>query len=264
MTVACIVQARQGSTRLPNKVLADIAGKPMITRVLERCMAIPGVDIVVCATPSDDEELIRAASATTEVVGGSEADVLDRYVDAAYFTEADVIMRVTGDCPLIDPVICGQVLDLFLKHKAGYASNVYPDRSFPKGLDCEVFSRDVLLDAARISTAAYDREHVTPWMQRQASVVVLSQKPNRSYMRWVVDTQADLDFVRSVYAGGNPVSQEATLDIVRKLGTQQYDPIYVAGEGEMVCLLSDGSFVVVHPDRVPFRVTPDGVVENVE
>ncbi len=147
MTIAVIVQARLGSKRFPNKVLAQLAGKPVLQHVLERCKEIKGVDVVDCAIPRRDakalEELILEWGSCVWVQAGDENDVLTRYLGAARFVDASVIMRITGDCPLIDPDVCGEVLAKFQEGGYDYVSNVYP-RTWPKGLDCEVFSREVL------------------------------------------------------------------------------------------------------------------------
>jgi spore coat polysaccharide biosynthesis protein SpsF (cytidylyltransferase family) len=154
-------------------MMLSLGGMPVIRRVLERCLEIPGIDKVVCATPLEKSEPLRKEATVlgVKVVQGSEHDVLGRYRKAALLVNADVIMRVTGDCPLIDPKICGQVLEL-MEDGVDYASNVMP-RGFPKGYDCEVFTMDALERAHREADDPYDREHVTPYMQRNMHCVNL-------------------------------------------------------------------------------------------
>lgn len=201
MTVACIVQARMGSKRFPGKVLAPLAGKPVLQHVLEKCKEIDGVDEVVCAIPYTPENEILYELAWKWGVKswlGSEDDVLSRYVRARIAVEADTIMRITADCPLIDPDVCGNVLKLFQESGADYASNVLP-RTFPQGLDCEVFSMKTLTMANAEATDAYDREHVTPIMQRaDIKRVNYSQAVNLSALRWTVDYPDDIPWLESM------------------------------------------------------------------
>jgi spore coat polysaccharide biosynthesis protein SpsF len=156
----CIVQARTGSKRLPGKVLLPLNGHTVIGEVLTRCKRIPSVDEVVCAIPAD-APLLQEAAKYCSVFVGSEHDVLRRYAEAASKHDADIVMRITGDCPLISPELCGEVLAKFKREGADYASNIEP-RTFPKGLDCEVFSRNLLFLA---NDEDHEREHVTTWMR---------------------------------------------------------------------------------------------------
>lgn len=161
MMAVCIVQARLNSTRLPRKVLLPLNGHTVLNEVLERCKTIPGIDRVVCAVPDGETELIDCAlKFGVTVIAGPEHDVLTRYYRAARATDADIVLRVTADCPLISPELCGEVLATLKRENAGYASNVWP-RTFPKGVDCEAFTFKTLRDAYLNST---EREHVTTWM----------------------------------------------------------------------------------------------------
>jgi len=204
-----VVQARLGSTRLPGKALADIAGRPMIAHVMARIGATPGVDEVVLATTSsaaDDALADFARSAGVACVRGSVDDVLDRFWWAARASPADAIVRVTADCPLLDPAVSGRVVAEFLRHAPGvdYASNVHPP-SYPDGLDTEVIAREALERAWRESSPASsrDREHVTPyiWERRPEAFrrVNVEHGEDLSALRWTVDDARDLGFVRSVY-----------------------------------------------------------------
>lgn len=155
-----------GSTRLPGKVLLPLNNHTVIGEVLTRCKRIPGVDEVVCVIPIGDLELYREAGkyVHTRMGPGDENDVLSRYYYAAYARRADIIVRVTGDCPLISPELCGVVVAALKSSTADYASNVHP-RSVPKGLDCEAFTFDALRYAQR-DAEPHEREHVTTWMRR--------------------------------------------------------------------------------------------------
>jgi len=204
MTTACIVQARMGSTRLPAKVLKDIAGEPALGHVLRRCRAIPGVEVVVCATVDhEDSEPIEALARSygAEVYRGSETDVLDRYARAARAVAADVVMRVTSDCPLIDPGLCGEVIALRAEAEADYAANNF-SHGFPHGLDCDVFTRGALERADREAREPYDREHVTTWMKRQSGFKqarVDGPGDERARYRWTLDYPEDLAFFRALF-----------------------------------------------------------------
>ena len=220
MTVACVVQARMGSTRLPGKIMLDLAGRPVICHVIERAKRIPGVDVVVCATPKEKaSELIHAFArgAGAEIFSGSETDVLDRTLGAARSVAADHVVRVTSDCPLIDPEICGEVLRGVVFDRADYASNVDP-RTYPQGLDCEAFTISALVMADRSTSAKYDREHATPWLRRPGSNLTRKNKRSGDVSlagkRWTLDWPEDLEFFRAVYSHGKPQSMGDVLAIL--------------------------------------------------
>ena len=200
---AVIVQARANSTRFPRKVLADLCGKPVLWHVLSRCQKIKGADVVVLAVPDEpdsDQLEVVAHNLGIIVVRGSETDVLSRYLKAARIVAADRIMRITADCPLIDPEVCSQVLEVARLPGVDYVSNVMP-RTFEKGLDCEVFTRWVLELAARNATDLYDREHVTPYIQRAPHlnrINVESGNPDYANQNLCVDTPEDLERVKEV------------------------------------------------------------------
>ncbi len=204
MTLAVIVQARWGSSRLPGKVLQDLGGVPALKHVLDRCARIPQADEVVCAVPDteDSDPVARTAEQLGyKVVRGSETDVLSRYAKAAHSVNATTVMRVTSDCPMIDPKICGEVIHLLKRTGAGYACNNMPAK-FPHGLDCDVFPAKHLYDADEQATSAYDREHVTPWIRSREGVRRASlQGPGEplSNFRWTLDYPEDLDFMRALF-----------------------------------------------------------------
>jgi spore coat polysaccharide biosynthesis protein SpsF len=202
---AIIVQARYGSSRLPGKVLKQLAGRTILEHVLSRCLAIPSADLVVCSTTEGTRE--DAIESIAEAMGvhvfrGSETDVLDRYARSAEAVQADIVMRVTSDCPLIDPTVCDDVLRLRESSAADYAANnLIPE--WPHGLDCEAFTIDALLAADREATGSYDREHVTPWIRRCESYqrVNLSNPAGcHANLRWTLDYQKDFDFFEALFA----------------------------------------------------------------
>lgn len=201
---ACIVQARIGSTRLPGKVLAPLGNAPVLHHVLRRCQMIAGVDEVVCATvEGKDGEPVAALARKLgiTVFRGPETDVLARYHGAAHAVGADIVMRVTSDCPLIDPEICAAVLRLREEKNADYATNNMPP-SWPHGLDCEAFTIAALDEAAETATDPADREHVTPWIRRNRAfrrVNLPAAGGEFSEQRWTLDYPEDLAFLRAVY-----------------------------------------------------------------
>ena len=205
--IAVVVQARMGSSRLPGKTLADIGGRPMLGRLVDRARLIPGVEQVVIATtdrPADKAILRFAEAEGLPASTGSETDVLDRVYGAACRFGVSVIVRVSPDCPMLDPAVSGLVLDRFLKAggKLDYASNTQPP-SFPDGLDTEVFALEALERARREAQLLSEREHVTPYIWKQPDKFRLDNvrhETDLSALRWTVDTAADLEFVRAVYA----------------------------------------------------------------
>jgi spore coat polysaccharide biosynthesis protein SpsF len=209
MTLAVIVQARMTSTRLPGKVLKDIGGASALKRCLDRCRRIPGMDSLIVAVPDteEDEPVAREALLCgASVVRGHPSDVLNRYAKAARAGEASVVMRVTSDCPLIDPAICGRVIELFERSGADYACNNMPAR-FPHGLDCEVFKAEALLRADLEAKDPYDREHVTPWIRKNKHYVhacLLGPGRGLETLRWTLDQADDLEFFRALFRTFGP------------------------------------------------------------
>jgi spore coat polysaccharide biosynthesis protein SpsF len=203
--VVIIVQARMTSSRLPGKSTMDVAGKPLLRHCLERLQSCRSHDELILATgdsESDDPTAALCASLDLTCVRGSLDDVLARYGAAAEAGRAEVIVRVTGDCPLIDPGIVDQVVDAFLATDCDYASNVH-DRSVPLGGDTEVFSRAALDAAVREADKPYEREHVTPFIYMRPERFALLDvdcglRRDRPY-RLCVDTEADLALIRAVF-----------------------------------------------------------------
>jgi spore coat polysaccharide biosynthesis protein SpsF len=161
--VVAVVQARCGSERLPGKVLLPLAGRPVVEHVLRSAQATPSIDDVVLATttgPADDELAALGEALGVRTTRGSEDDVLGRFVAALDGDPADVVVRLTADNPLLDPAVTGAVVRRFAQGDCDYASN-NGERSWPRGLDCEVLSRDALARADRDGQRPEDREHVT-------------------------------------------------------------------------------------------------------
>lgn len=201
-----IVQARMGSTRLPGKVLADLCGRPMLAQQLRRLQACRNADDIVIATTtsaSDDEVVDLARAHGVRWFRGDERDVLGRYVGAAAESGADVVARITADCPLIDPAVTDRVIAAAAAGDADYASNVLR-RTYPKGLDAEAFPVDVLTRLDRLARSGPAREHVT-WFIREERPELFVRSSiedvlDHSSLRWDVDTADDLAYVRHLYA----------------------------------------------------------------
>ncbi|RPG38423.1 MAG: spore coat polysaccharide biosynthesis protein F [Muricauda sp. TMED12] len=202
-TVA-IVQARWGSSRLPGKVLLALGGTNVLEQVLARCHAIAGVDAVCCAVSDDlssEPVAEEAAKCGAAVTRGPLNDVLERYRSAAEVTEADVVLRVTSDCPLIDPKVCAAVLDLRERENLHYACNNMPP-SWPHGIDCEAFTRDALERAAREASASYEREHVTPWIRNNKTLTrgnLAGPGGDTQAYRWTIDYREDYEFLCALW-----------------------------------------------------------------
>ncbi|MFN2453664.1 MAG: cytidylyltransferase domain-containing protein [Pyrinomonadaceae bacterium] len=206
MRTICLIQARMGSTRLRGKVLQLILGRPMLWWDVYRINRCRFVDQVVIATTTDERDDVIVELCQREgwaYSRGSEDDVLDRYYQAAKEWDAECIVRITSDCPLIDPQVSDYVIAGF--HSAAphldYASNI-AQRTYPRGLDTEVFSRQALERAWHEDGSIQRREHVTPFIAQQPDKFRLHSICNPvdySQHRWTVDTAEDLALVRLVY-----------------------------------------------------------------
>ena len=224
MKVVAILQARMGSTRLPGKVLLDLAGRTMLARVVRRVRRAPGIDEVVVATSvasGDDPIVEECRRLDAACFRGSEPDVLDRYYRAAAALQADVAVRITADCPLIDPGESGRVVRAFLERKPDYASNILC-RTYPRGLDTEVMTAATLARAWREATEPYQRTHVTPYVYQHPErfrLLAVTGEEDLSVHRWTVDAPDDLELVRAVYLrmdGEDAFSWHDVLRLVRE------------------------------------------------
>lgn len=218
MNVVAIVQARIGSSRLPGKVLKSLGDGTMLDQVLTRCQAIEGVDAVCCAIPAgrgDDPVADAAQRLGVHVVRGSERDVLDRYEQAANRLNADVVLRVTSDCPFLDPAVAADVVRLVILSGFDYACNNMPP-TWPHGFDCEAVTRDWLACAAASAGAPADREHVTPWLRRNTNVRranLRSPSPALAAYRLTVDRPEDLALAQALFRKpGAAAGLQALLD----------------------------------------------------
>lgn len=200
----CIVQARMSSTRLPGKVLKHLAGKTVLAHVLERCAITPNLNEVVVAIPDDpvdDPVVEEARKLGFPIWRGSQLDVLDRYYKTAVAFKADIIQRITSDCPLTDPEINGRVLALFDEF-VDYASNNWRFE-WPHGLDVEVFSFDWLEMAWREAYLPEHREHVSPFIREHPDLrqaFLPGPKGQAACWRWTLDTPEDFTLMQELFA----------------------------------------------------------------
>lgn len=226
MVIAIIVQARMASTRLPGKVLKEVMGKPLLEYQIERLKRVKAADTLIIATTINqtDEPIIDLCNhLSVKYFRGSEENVLARYYYAAKESKADVIVRVTSDCPLIDPKIISQIIEFYIHNypKYDYVSNTL-ERTFPRGMDTEVFSFESLEQAFNESTKNPEREHVTPFIYQNSQRYKLK---NINYIsdvskyRWTVDTPEDFELIRLIlenyhFATNNSFDLEDCLQLV--------------------------------------------------
>lgn len=219
MRTVAIVQARMGSTRFPNKVMSLVTGVPIIELLLRRLSLAKSLTQIVVATPIDprNDELVRhVESLGFEVFRGSEIDVLDRYYQTALTFGADVIVRITGDCPLIDPTIVDEVINLFVESDVDYVSNTSPP-TYPDGLDTEVFTINSLTIAHAEAITSAQREHVTPFIRESGRFRTTNLKcaNDLSHIRWTVDEPVDLEVVRNLFEHFAPRQDFNWKEVVR-------------------------------------------------
>ncbi|MGF1679611.1 MAG: aminotransferase class III-fold pyridoxal phosphate-dependent enzyme [Candidatus Methylacidiphilales bacterium] len=208
MNVVALIQARMGSTRFPGKVMKPLAGRPMIQTMLERLSRAQRISKIVVATsikPENDPLADIVTSLGFGVFHGDENDVLDRFYHAAVEHHADAVIRLTADCPLIDPEVVDAVVEAFQQGGVDYASNVEPP-TFPDGLDTEVFSFAVLERAWKEATQPLEREHVTPYLRKNDFFpkINIAAETDWSAERWTVDEPADLVVMENILAHFSP------------------------------------------------------------
>lgn len=205
-----VVQARMTSTRFPGKVLASLAGRPALHLLLERLVRASELDGVVVATstdPTDDAVAVAAEAAGVDVLRGPLDDVLERYRIAGETIGCDAIVRITADCPLIDPRTVDLVVRRWREGTEDYVANCFEPRTYPPGFDTEVVSRQALVTAAAEATDPEDREHVTPFIRgrpERFTQAKVELNPPAGRIRLVLDTPEDLEYLRSLVAEVGP------------------------------------------------------------
>jgi spore coat polysaccharide biosynthesis protein SpsF len=238
-----------GSTRLPGKVLTDFGGRPLLAFMLARLKRLDDATVIVATStrPGDDAVADVARAAGAQVVRGSESDVLGRFVTALDAFPCDTVVRLTADCPLTDPSLVAQAVDVFRRAGADYCSNTLV-RTYPDGLDVEVVSAAVLREAADLALDQAEREHVTPFVYRRPERYRLAalRGPDRlGDERWTIDTPEDLERVRRIVAA-------------------LADPI---GAGWRDILTVSGRQAVPRPESIHLRIAEDGdddVIERID
>ncbi len=194
-----------GSTRLPGKVLLDLGGATVLARVVRRLQRSRQIDQIVVAStiaPADEAIVSECESLQVSCFRGSEHDVLDRYYQAARLHSAEAVARITSDCPLIDPTLVDETIRIFKDERADYASDALP-RTYPRGLDSEVFTSAALEHAWREARDPYQREHVTPFLYEHPEMFRLASSRgdvDYSHYRWTLDTPEDLSLLRAIYS----------------------------------------------------------------
>lgn len=224
MKVVAVIQARMSSTRLPGKVLKTASGRTMLDRMLERVRKSAMIDQVIVATTTDpsDNAIVRACHRyDTEVYRGSPLDVLDRYYQAAKQYQANIIVRLTGDCPLIDPRLIDDVVKALVDQQVDFACNRLPPpfaRTYPIGLDVEASTIAALENAWRNADQKHEREHVFPYLYAvpgRFKVIQLNHSENLGHLRWTLDTPEDLVLLRRVYRYFKGRNDFSWLDVVQ-------------------------------------------------
>ncbi|MFS0674450.1 cytidylyltransferase domain-containing protein [Ornithinibacillus sp. 179-J 7C1 HS] len=217
--ILAIIQARMGSTRLPGKVLKPILDKPIIDYQVERVKQSKALDQVIIATSNnvkDDAIIYWCEANSIPYYRGDEADVLGRYYEAAKQFSASTIVRLTGDCPIIDSNIIDRVIIDYLKEGTSYCSNTIK-RSFPRGMDTEVFSMDALERANFEAESPLDREHVTPYIRNHFSTFNVLNNTDYSNYRWTVDTKEDFQLIKKIITELYPSNPLFTMEDAVKL-----------------------------------------------
>ena len=205
MNVTAIIQARMGSTRLPGKILKKVEGKPLLAIQLERLQASKELDQIVIATTNEKQDDVIAQFCEVQGINyyrGSEQDVLKRYYEAAKTFGGEIIVRLTSDCPIIDPQIVDEVIVFYKKNRLiyDYVSNTV-ERTYPRGLDTEVFSFKAMEKAYFEASLESEREHVTLYLHTNPDVFSIGSwkgKEDYSEHRWTVDTPEDFELIKLI------------------------------------------------------------------
>lgn len=227
--IVAIIQARMTSSRLPGKVLIDIVGFPMLHHVIKRVSSTKMVDQIVVATtndPADDqiEEFCNSNSILS--FRGHPFDVLDRYYQAALKFQADIIVRITADCPIIDPSLIDSLIQSFLDSEVDFAANRLPPpwkRTYPIGLDVEVVHFKALEKAWQEAESQFEREHVMPYLYDQPGrfkILLTHHEPDYGQKRWTVDTPQDLELINKIFEYFSPRIDFSWLDVIDLIKNQ--------------------------------------------
>lgn len=222
--ISVMIQARTGSSRLPGKVLSEIENKPMIWHVINRVKKIKSVQQIALITTKEKSDKVLLDIAENEgIIGftGDTKDVLNRYYQCAQKISADPIIRITSDCPVIDPYLIEEMLQFFLKNDFDYVSNIHP-ATYPDGLDAEIFSFQTLEKTALSAKLNSEREHVTPYIEKHPELFKIYNFENNtdlSQIRLTVDQKEDLKLIQKIYSLMSPKNDfrlNEILDLISK------------------------------------------------
>ncbi|MBI4272957.1 glycosyltransferase family protein [Candidatus Uhrbacteria bacterium] len=217
--LTAIIQARMTSTRLPGKVLKEVLGRPLLSYLFERLRRVKEIEQIVLATTTNEEDDSIVALCEKErvfVYRGSEHDVLDRYYQAAQMYDADPIMRVTADCPLIDVQVFQLAIQIF---QSGQFDYIYTGSSFSEGLDCEIFSFEALSRAIQDAKLKSEREHITLYVRNHPElfrIKILENASDDSRYRITVDEPEDFEVVRTIVEGLYPNNHNFNIEHIKK------------------------------------------------
>lgn len=226
MSVVCIIQARMGSSRLPGKVMMPLAGKPALWHVVTRVALCREIDKIVVATTTLDKDQAIADYCEDNnwlCFRGDENDVLDRYYQAAIANDSMQVVRVTSDCPLINPDVLEYLVREFRRQSVDYISTNYPERRYPVGYDCEIMSMDKLSEINIIASSQYDREHVTPYFYNNPGkykLGTLQATEDLSDIRITLDTMQDYKLLTNLFNSCFSKEQLINLDQIRNFYNQ--------------------------------------------
>ncbi|KHF39884.1 cytidylyltransferase domain-containing protein [Halalkalibacter okhensis] len=222
MKIVAIIQARMGSTRLPGKILKKVMGKTLLEYQLERVRRAKQIDEIIIATTEkkEDDVIVQICNQNSiRCFRGSEENVLERYYKAGLKYHADLIVRLTSDCPLIDPFIIDRVITTYLQHNYDYVSNTI-ERTYPRGIDVEVFSMSILQEVYNEASTLAQREHVTPFIYQNPIRFKLGNVrygTNESRQRWTVDTNEDFELISKIITLLYPTNKNFTIEDILKL-----------------------------------------------
>ena len=236
MSIVTIVQARAESTRLPGKIFKSILGKPMLAHMLERVKRAQKINSVVLATTDKSEDDATAAigeRSGVTVFRGSESNVLDRFYRAASAARAETVVRLTGDCPLVDPAVLDEVVERYLAQNVDYT---HTPVNYPEGLDTEVFSFSALERAHKEARLPSEREHVTPYIRNHPELFRLDEKwrngkGNHSAMHWSVDTKQNFEFISRIFEKLFPRNEKFNKDDVLALLEREPELLAINKDG---------------------------------
>jgi spore coat polysaccharide biosynthesis protein SpsF len=218
MKISAVIQARMGSSRLPGKILKEVNGKTLLEYQIERVSRSKYIDDIIIATtnePIDDKLEDFCEKHKLLHYRGSETDVLSRYNEVILQYPTDIVVRLTSDCPLIDPDVIDLVINRYLDNKdsVDYVSNTL-ERTFPRGMDVEVFSTKVLTEINQLATKLHEREHVTPYiyLHDKYNIQQVITQEDYSNLRWTVDTQEDFTLIKEIITRIYPIKPTFSLE----------------------------------------------------